>query len=461
MKILFFLFTALPLFAASKPNVLWIYVDDMSDWMGCYGDGTVPTPNIDLLAAEGIRFERAYVPAPVCSTTRSALITGAMQTTLGLHHHRTMIKKPLPAGLRTLPGHFRRAGDLTFNEAKDDYNFEKPRLHLYSHEFGTKAHFSGDLEWMSELKGKPFFGQIQLKGGKLGGETGSKFPSKSRIDSSQVRVPSYYPDTPVFRDAIARHYEQVAVVDAEVGAIIAALKKNDLWENTIVVFFTDHGNPLPREKQNVYEAGLKVPLIFRGPGIPAGEVRKDLVSGIDIPATSLAFLNLRQPKSFEGRDLFDEDHEPREFVIGARDRLGVAIDRVRTVRSDKFRYIRNYHTDRPLYQLQYREKYATLSELRTLYSAGKLTPLQASYHDPAQRPEEELYDMMADPEQVRNLAKDPGYSEVLKKHREILTQWEKDTNDQGQYPAFQKELEAVYEKAKGVVSNPEYDFLKK
>ena len=217
MRLFFFLLTALPLVGASKPNVLWIYVDDMSDWMGCYGDKTVPTPNIDLLAAEGTRFERAYMPAPVCSSTRSALITGQMQTSLGLHHHRTMIKKPLPKKIRTLPAHFRRAGYMTFNEAKDDYNFDQPRFHLYSHEFGTKAHFFGNLQWMSELKGKPFFGQIQLKGGKVGGEAGSKYPSKSRVDPSKVEVPPFYPDTPVFRNAIARHYEQVAVVDAEVG----------------------------------------------------------------------------------------------------------------------------------------------------------------------------------------------------------------------------------------------------
>lgn len=461
MKLLLFLFTALPLLGAPKSNVLWIYVDDMSDWFGCYGHTAVPTPNIDSLAAEGTRFERAYMPAPVCSATRSALITGTMQTTHGLHHHRTMIKKPLPTGIRTIPGHFRRAGYLTFNEAKDDYNFEKPRLQLYSHDFGTKGHFTGDLSWMAQLKGKPFFGQIQLKGGKLGGETGSRFPSESRVDPSKVEVPQYYPDTPVFRDAIARHYEQVAIVDAEVGAIIAALKKNDLWDSTIVVFFTDHGSPLPREKQNLYEAGLKVPLIFRGPGIPSGKVRKDLVNGIDIPSTSLSFLNLRVPRELEGRDLFDKDHEPREFVIGARDRLGVAIDRVRSVRTDHFRYIRNYHTDRPLYQLQYREKHATLSELRKLYSEGKLTPLQASYHDPAKRSESELYDLRKDPDQLVNLATDPAFADELKRHRDILTSWEKKTDDKGRYLASKNELEAVFKGAKGKVANPEYDFLKK
>ncbi|MGB1888941.1 MAG: sulfatase-like hydrolase/transferase, partial [Akkermansiaceae bacterium] len=268
-------------------------------------------------------------------------------------------------------------------------------------------------------------------------------------------------DTKVFRDAIARHYEQVAVVDAEVGAIIAALKKNDLFESTIVVFFTDHGSPLPREKQNLYEAGLKVPLIFRGPGIPPGKVRKDLVSGIDISSTSLSFLNLRLPKNFEGGDLFDKEYKLREFVIGARDRLGVAIDRVRTVRTDHFRYIRNYHADRPVYQLQYREKYATLKELRKLYAEGGLSPVQAWYHDATQRPREELYDLRSDPYQVKNLAADPSVADELERHRKLLEGWENETGDMGRVPASRDELEAVYKQAKGKVANPEYDFLKK
>lgn len=461
MKVLLFVLTALPLIGASKPNVLWIYVDDMSDWFGCYGHKVVSTPNIDALAAEGTRFERAFVPAPVCSSTRSALITGMMQTSLGLHHHRTMFKKPLPKEIQAVPTHFQRAGYITFNETKDDYNFEEPRSHLYSHKFGTRGDFSGDLEWMAELQGKPFFGQIQLKGGKLGGEAGQKFPSKSRVDASKIEVPPFYPDTEVFRDAIARHYEQVAVVDSEVGAIISALKKNNLWKNTIVVFFTDHGSPLPREKQNLYEAGLKVPLIFRGPGIPVGEVRNDLVSGIDISSTSLSFLNFPLPENLEGGDLFDKNYVPRDFVIGARDRLGVAIDRVRTVRTDRFRYIRNYQTDRELYQLQYREDHATLKELRKMYLEGKLTPEQASYHDAAQRSAEEFYDLQRDPYQMKNLATDPAVSDELQRHRNILEKWANETGDKGRLPASKKELEAVYKRAKGKVANPEYRFLKK
>lgn len=314
--------------AADRPNVLWIYVDDMSDWLGCYGDSLSQTPNIDALAEDGIRFTNAFMPSPVCSTTRSAIITGTMQTSLGLHQHRTMIKEPLPQKILTVPELFRAAGYLTFNEAKDDYNFTRERSTLYSSDFkrpGYKSHLRDtNLGWLEQLKGKQFFGQIQLAGGKTGGETGAKYPAQSRFVDSAMPVPAYYPDTPVFRNAISRHYEQIAQTDQIVGAIVAALKEFDLWNNTVVFFFTDHGCPLPRSKQFLYEAGVRVPLIVRGPSPAEGlsgesVTRTDLVSGIDIATTSLALAGIAIPSHMEGRNFLTSSQTPRGHVISARD----------------------------------------------------------------------------------------------------------------------------------------------
>lgn len=185
----------------------------MSDWLGCYGDNTAETPNIDALAEHGVRFNRAYMPCPVCSPTRSALITGTMQTTYGLHHHETLAKKPLPKEIITVPELFRKAGYLTFNEAKTHYNFTYNYNDLFSPEFVrpskeiVRSHLVGhDLSWLEQLKGKKFFGQIQLSGGKYQGEAGSKYPAPSRIKESEVNVPAQYPDNSVMRNAIARHY---------------------------------------------------------------------------------------------------------------------------------------------------------------------------------------------------------------------------------------------------------------
>lgn len=452
-----------------QPSILWIYVDDMSDWMGCYGYDAVPTPHIDRLASEGILFERAYMPAPVCSSTRSALITGTMQTSHGLHRHRTMIKKPLPRDLTTVPSLFLEAGYTTFNEEKEDYNFTFDRSDLYSPDFERprmRGHLAGnDVSFLEQLQGKPFFGQIQLKGGKIGGESGSKFPAESRVDPATVRVPEYYPDTPVIRNAIARHYEQIAQTDEQVGAILSGLEEYGLLDRTIVFFFTDHGAPLPRAKQFLYEDGLKVPLIVRfpsgtGPQSP-GTRRDDLVSGIDISSTTVALAGLAVPGSFEGRDLFASDYQPREFVISARDRCGIAVDRIRSVRTERYRYLRNFQNDRALYQSQYRDNFSTLVELRRLHSEGELSPLQASYHEAAKRPGEELYDLQSDPDQLTNLASDPNHAEALARHRAILDEWIESTGDQGQFPDSAEELRLVFEGAKGKVAAPEFDFLKR
>lgn len=453
----------------SQPNVLWIYVDDMSDWMGCYGDSLATTPNIDSLSEGGVLFERAYMPAPVCSTTRSALITGTMQTSYGLHQHRTMIKEELAEGLLTVPELFRGAGYLTFNEAKDDYNFKRERSLMYSPEFERpkmNGHLVGrDLSWLKQLQGKPFFGQIQLKGGKFGGETGAKFPADSLVADDAVSVPPQYPDHPVFRNAIARHYAQIAETDAQVGAIIAALKEYGLWENTYVFFFTDHGSPLPRAKQFLYEEGTKVPFIVHGtksdPLISGATSRRtDLVSGIDITMTSLALADIAIPDFMEGKDLFADDYQPRKYLISARDRMGNAIDRIRSVRSEHFRYIRNYKTDRALFQPQYRDGYATFETFQKMRRRNLLSPVQASYFDSDIRPAEEFYDLRDDPHQVVNLAEDPKYETAIAAHRRFLHEWEEATDDKGRYPESKESLREVFEHAAGKCVAPEFDFLR-
>jgi N-sulfoglucosamine sulfohydrolase len=457
---------------AEWPNILWIYVDDMSDWMGCYGDQTIPTPNIDALAANGVRFSHAYMPCPVCSPTRSALITGTMQTTYGLHHHETMVKKPLPAGVFTLPELFRKAGYFTFNEAKTHYNFSYNTEDLFSPEFErppisvVNSHLVGhDLTWLKQLQGRKFFGQIQLSGGKYQGEAGSKYPAYSRISEQQVVVPPQYPDNSVFRNAIARHYEQIAFCDSQVGAIMQVLKDYGLWENTAIFFFSDHGCQMPRAKQHVYQEGAKVPLIVHWPAgylqlMQNGKVREDLVSGIDISVSTLALAGIKVPSFMEGKDLFAENYKQREFVVTARDRMGIAIDHVRAIRSGNYLYIRNYMTDRPLYQPAYRDSYATFVTLRQLYAEGKLTPLQASYHDASRRPSEELYDIKNDPNQLFNLVSDPTYVAELNKHRKYLRKWVELTDDKGQYPASREELEKVFMAAPDKCVNPEYDIFR-
>ncbi|MDP7278628.1 MAG: sulfatase [Candidatus Poribacteria bacterium] len=456
----------------NAPNVLWIFIEDMNDWMGCYGHRVVPTPHIDRLAEAGVRFDRAYMPAGVCSPSRSAVITGMYQTTIGAHNHRSSRPDfrgtgmgedydsiPLPDGVSTIPELFRQSGYYTFIEGKTDYNFAYQSADLYDSDNGQMG-FKGTRagrDWSGCPEGKPFFGQVQLTGGKQFGN-----PNLQRhVDPSTVDVPSYYPDHPIIRDEIALHYDCVRHTDHEVGQILSKLEEDGLLDNTIIFLFSDHGMRLPRHKQFIYQGGHKVPLIISGASdcLKPETIRPDLVSGIDISATSLALAGVEIPDQMEGQHLFADNFTPRQFVVAAKDRCDYTIDRIRTVRTQKYGYLRNFMTDRPYMQPQYRDGSNFMTLLRQMYAQRQLNEIQAAFWG-TDRPDEELYDLEADPHETINLADDPAYAEVLVEHRQILENWVEETDDQGQYPESDAGLRCVLKRWGDKCVNPEYARLK-
>ncbi|MDC0363775.1 sulfatase, partial [Opitutales bacterium] len=302
-----------------RSNVLWIYLEDVSGWFSCYGETLIDTPNIDQLAKEGIRFDRFYTPAGVCSATRSAILTGMMQTSIGAHNHRSCRAKFRGENMGeydrnvldilTIPEIFRKNGYWTANHSKDDYNFAWDSDKLY--DYGKQSRLNPDAFISGEmLEGrveKPFFLQVQLSGGK-GGPQGFKV-----VQPEQVKVPPYYPDIPSVRSLIAEHYNCLLKTDRQVGQIVGYLKEKKLYENTRIFLFSDHGMKLHRHKQFLYEGGIHMPLIVSGAGIEKGGVRDDLVSGIDLSAASLATAGIKVPDYMEGRDFLSKTHKPREF----------------------------------------------------------------------------------------------------------------------------------------------------
>lgn len=452
--------------AAEKPNILWIYVEDLSPWLASYGHpvNEGQTPALDQMSQQGLRFSRCFVPAPVCSACRSALITGVYQTTTGTHHHRSSrtaeSRIQLPEGIQTLPELFRAHGYATFNNGKDDYNFSYQRDQLYSlgNPKKQKGFYGkkGKGHWSQVPKGQPWFGQIQLAGGKARTQSLS-----NKVDPDRMQLPAYFPNEDLFRKEWAHHYDTVRVTDREVGKIMARLKKDGLLENTVVFFFSDHGNNHSlRHKQFCYEGGVHVPLIITGPEVPEKSVRSELISALDISATSLAMAGIELPGYLHGQNLLADDYQPRRYIISARDRCDYTIDRIRTVRSEKFRYIRNFMTDRILLQPQYRDKQAPTKRLRELHASGQLSkiPEWAFF---GKRPAEELYDLTKDPEQIHNLAEDPAFAAELKEHRQVLEQWIQDSNDRGEQPESLAGLRAVYQRWGQQCVNPEFDAVKK
>ena len=473
-----------------RPNILWIIAEDLSPFMGCYGDDVnrEHTPHIDKLANEGVLFKRAYSNAPVCAASRSSFITGAMQTTTGTHRHRSSrytegqvvpenLRIHLSEGMKTLPEMMKEQGYFTFNNGKDDYNFHYDRRQLY--DVGTKADYQAGMNgwqgnraqnsnswtkdaWSSRPDSKqPWFGQIQIQGGK--GDRKHIKPDQ-KVDRASITVPPYYPDAPAAREAWALHYDEVRGSDTQVAKIIEQLRLDGELDNTVVIFFSDHGSPSSlRHKQFCYEGGLHVPLMIAGkhPAITKGKVVNDLVSLIDLTATTLALAGGKIPEYYEGRNLFAPELQPAEYVVGARDRCDYTIDVSRTIRTENLRYIRNYHPDRIMMQSQYRDDEPYTQEMWQLHREGKLDTYQEA-HWFGVRPLEELYDLASDPHQVKNLATDPKHRKELLRHRKLLDDWSIRTDDKGMYAENTEQLRATFDlwnekpSFKNLELNPEY-----
>lgn len=478
--------SAEPTSASMRQNVLWIAIDDQSPWYGTYGDNTVATPNIDQLAAEGVVFERAFAPTPVCSPTRSAMVTGSYSIRLGTHDHRSgrvdgyQIK--LPEGFQTVPELFRSAGFETYNEDKDDFNFSYKRSDLYSlgnnHRgsviqgktkkvmaAATKSStdksrkesdqaqaraqrapeaVAENFNWRTVAEGKSFFGQMAIAGGKGIVNILSELESKGLepVFKEAITVPAQYPDIPQVREHIANHYNSILRTDYQLGQVVSALKAEGLWNNTAIFLYSDHGSDLPRSKEFCYVEGLHVPLIIVAPGLPEvvkpGARRSDLVNLMDIAATSLALAGLDVPEHMDARNVFASGFA-RPVVFSSADRMSNVIDRVRSVMGDRYHYIRNFYTDRPLMNWGHREMLALADPeatsflmIRRLAEEGRLTDVQALPYGP--RVSEELYDLDQDPNELVNLAADPAFRSVLESKRAYLDAWLKDTDDKAQYP---------------------------
>lgn len=450
---------------STRPNVLWIYLEDVSGWFSCYGDELIETPNIDQLAASGIRFDRFYTPAGVCSATRSAQILGVMQTTFGVHQHRSSRNNApsgskhfnigmihLPDGVRTLPELFRSAGYYTFNEGgKDDYNFVFDRDTFYDYYttkrgWGPQELVAGKC-WENRRKDQPFFGQVQLGGGKLR-------KVAKLTDRSAVSVPPYYPDIELVREEIAHHYDCLLETDRQVGEVIDALKRDGLFENTVILLHSDHGYKLHRHKQFLYEGGIQMPLIVAGPGIKSGAVREDLISGIDLAPTSLALAGIQAPEWMEGVDFLADSHTPRQFVVAARDRCDNTIERIRAIVTPRYKYLKNYLTDRPYMQPSYKDPWPVSIEFRRMMAAGEMNEAQLVFFG-SDKPAEELYDLENDPHEIHNLASDPEQAKVLQQHRDYLEQWVWETGG-GVEPESDAGLIQVLYRWRDKCVNPEY-----
>ncbi len=407
---------SLDLSATDRPNILWIVSEDNSPLLGCYGETLARTPALDRLAAQGVRYTQARAAAPVCAPSRSSIITGRYASALGTQNMRS--RWDLPADVRYWPELLRAAGWYCTNNAKTDYNVGNDRISQAWDACGKEAH------WRQRPTGQPFFAVFNCD---LTHESSLHRRAVLKTAPASVRVPAYLPDVPEVRRDLAQYHDQVALMDAFVGAKVQELADAGLLDSTIVVYYSDHGGALPRGKRFLYDSGTRVPLIIHVPErfrelAPQadGTVCADQVSLVDLGPTVLSWCGVALPTGLHGRALAGAQCSAApEVGFAFRERMDERYDSSRAVYDGRFVYIRNYQPLVPHGQyLDYQWRAASMKAWADAFAAGSLSPAQAAFFQP--KAVEELYDAIGDPDNVVNLAADPVRGPDLARLRAAL-----------------------------------------
>lgn len=421
--------------ATSRPNILWITSEDNGPELGAYGDRYATTPNLDALAARGYRYRVAWSNGPVCGASRTALITGVHPPSTGGEHMRSLV--PLPGSIRLYPALLREHGYYATNNSKTDYNYAE--VETTWDESSAKAH------WQNRAADQPFFAVFNIT-------TTHESQVRTRPhtwvhDVDAAPVPPYMPNVRETREDWAQYYDRITEMDAQAGARLAELEAAGLADDTIVMYFGDHGAGLPRSKRYPYNSGLHVPLIvyvperFRelGPAEASqpGSVSDRLVSFVDLPPTLLSLAGVQPPETMQGRAFMGPFTTPDpEYVYGFRGRMDERYDLTRSVRDQRYVYLRNYMPHRPYGQyVQYLFQTPTTAVWKQMYDEGRLQPPQTYFWEA--KPTEELYDLQEDRYETRNLASSPAHDAVLRRMRAALDAHARDIRDVGFLPEYE------------------------
>ena len=432
-----------------SPNILWITVEDMSPTLGCYGDDFARTPNLDAFANQSVLYTNAFASSPVCSPSRSTLITGMHNASMGTHQMRS--SNQIPTGVKGFPSYLRKAGYYTSNNVKTDYNCaENNRLIEESWNLS-----SAEAHWRDRKSDQPFFSvfndmtthqsrtmvwpytvfQEHIQ---------SQLSKQETSNPKDVPLPAYYPDTPVVRKTLARYYDCVSVMDKNFGRLLNQLEEDGLADDTIVFFYSDHGSGMPRHKRLLLDSGMRVALMVRfpkkyqhlAPAAPGARLDR-LVSFVDFPPTVLNLAGQPIPDYMQGIPFLGPDSETqRDTIYGTRDRVDEVMEMSRSVRDKQFLYVRNY-----MPHLSYNQPsvFSDLGEIRNELTRlakndlAALTPAQRAYVRP-RKPVEEFYDCNADPDNIVNLLKgelNAAQQSALQRLREAFTKTRQEIRDVG------------------------------
>jgi uncharacterized sulfatase len=415
----------------TRPNILWITCEDTGPHLHACGDPYSVTPNLDALAARGTIYRNAWSNAPVCAPARTTIISGMYPPSTGSEHMRSMTH--LPAGMKMFPQYLREAGYYCTNNFKEDYNLEKR---------GAVWDVSSRQgHWRNRASGQPFFSVFNLE---ITHESQIRTrPHQWIHDPSKARIPAYHPDTREVREDWAQYYDNITTMDGQAGNILADLRKDGLAEDTIVIFFGDHGSGMPRSKRWPYNSGLNVSIVahipekFRGLAAPeykAGGQTDRLVGFVDLAPTMLSLAGIKPPDHLQGRAFLGPHNAPeRAYNYGFRGRMDERYDMVRSVRDKRYVYVRNYMPHKIYGQyLDYMFQTPTTRVWKRLFDEGKLNAVQSKFWQT--KPAEELFDLTQDPDEVRNLAEEPAHRATLERLRKAQREWAAQIRDVGFLP---------------------------
>jgi arylsulfatase A-like enzyme len=421
--------------APARPNILWLVSEDNNPYLGAYGDTLARTPTLDKLSREGVTYERCFAQ-PVCAPSRFALISGMFAASCGPSEHMRAQGK-IPAWLKGFPSLLSESGYYRSNSAKTDYNSPISPAETWN-ESGKNAHYRNRPD-----PAQPFFSVFNHE---VTHES-CLFPEKGlphsfeAMDPAKVRIPPYLPDTPEIRADYARYYNCIQLMDGQIGKKLDELQAEGLAENTIIFYYADNGGVLPRSKRSLQQSGTHVPLIVYfppkwqhlAPAAPGSRIQ-DPVSFVDFAPTVLSLAGVKAPAYLQGRAFAGPAKAaPNEFVFCTRDRMDERYDMMRSVMDKRWLYIRNFRPDLPYVQpLAYMFQARGYQSWARTAREGKLTPATSMFW--GEKPSEELYDTLADPDNVRNLAANPTHRETLDRMRAALRKHTLEIVDNGFVP---------------------------
>tara|TARA_B100000945_G_scaffold90701_1_gene70748 strand:- start:8094 stop:9485 length:1392 start_codon:yes stop_codon:yes gene_type:complete len=454
LLIIFFVFVTLSCGDENneKPNILWLVAEDQSQYFfSFYGDNSVKLSNISELLKNGIVYHDMNSIYPVCAPARSAIITGMYPNSIGTGNMRAYdgnrkvrpetesllgfpyYSSKLAEKIKPFTQILRENGYYCTNNSKRDYNF------ILREEAWDES--SREASWEKRKKNQPFFSVYNF-GVTHESSIWRRDKEQLKVDPNKLVVPPIFPDDSITRHALAVNYSNLVEMDRQMGEIINKLKQQGLYDNTYIFFYSDHGGPFPRYKRAIYETGTKVPLVIKFPkSIKVKEKRNhDMLNFVDFAPTILSIAGLQIPQIYQGKAFLGlkKVKNKREYVFTASDRFDEHPDRIRAVKNKRFKYIRNYNTDKPhALDVAYRTQMALMKNLNYLNESNLLSDKQKRWFQVPKK-SEEFYDLESDPFELNNLIGDKNFSNEINNFRAQLDNWMDQINDLGNIP--EKEL---------------------